>query len=175
MKNNKKKNEYKTLLSALAYGSPEDSQNLVIKYGGEKAKDYDELEYKLAQIYANTPDKLEIEKEFASIHPHSKFILKYLSPKKEIKPLEPMIEKTIDTTEGSKLVKSILVHDGYENADGESEQISNGEGCNCNCHKISNADGLTTTSDSRKINFDSLVLFGIIAIVGIVAITKNKI
>jgi len=175
MKTKNKKNEYKTLLSALAYGSPEDSQNLVIKYGGEKAKDYEELEYKLAQIYAKTPDKLEIEKEFASIHPHSKFILKYLSPKKEIRPLEPMVEKTINTSEGSKLVKNILVHDGYENADGVSEQTSNCQCCRCNCNKVSNADGISTVSNEKKMNFDSLVLFGIIAIVGIVSITKNKI
>lgn len=170
MKSKNKKNEYKTLLSALAYGSPEDSQNLVIKYGGEKAKDYEELEFKLAQIYSKTPDKLEIEKEFASIHPHSKFILKYLSPKKENNPLEPMSEKIINTSEGSNLVKNILVHDGYENADGQQNHCQ----C-CKCNKSSNADGVSTTTEQKKINFDSLVLFGIIAIVGIVAITKNKI
>ena len=172
MKNNNKKTEYKTLLSALAYGAPDDSQKLVIKYGGEKAKNYDDLEYKLAQIYANTPDKLEIEKQFAEIHPHSKFILKYLSPKKENRPLEPIIEKEVKSEEGTKLVKNIVVHDGYQNADGG--QVTDNSICPY-CNRVSNADGVQTTSESKRTNFDSLVLFGIIAVVGIVAITRIKI
>jgi hypothetical protein len=118
---------------------------------------------------------LEIEKEFASIHPHSKFILKYLSPKKDTQPLEPMTEKVINSSEGSKLVKNILVHDGYENADGESEQPTNCQCCNCRYNKTSSADGMLESNKEIRINFDSLVLFGIIAVVGIVAITKNKI
>lgn len=175
MKKNNKKTEYKTLLSALAYGSPDDSQKLVIKYGGDKAKNYEDLEYKLAQIYANSPDKIEIERQFASIHPHSKFILKYLSPKKVDQPLEPIIEKKIVTDEGTKNVKSIVVHDGYENAEGNIKNIST-SGCTCPyCNRTLSADGIQIIDEPKKTNFDSLVLLGIIAIVGMVAIQKNKI
>jgi hypothetical protein len=172
MKNNNKKNEYKTLLSALAYGAPEEAQKLVIKYGEEKATDHDDLEYKLAKIYSSHPHKIEVEKDFASIHPHSKFILKYSKPLREDKPLQPMTESVVPTSEGDKIVKNVVIHDGYENADGES----NHQPCNCKCcNPKSNADGLPTSDEIKKNNFDYLVLFGIIAIVGMVAISKNKI
>lgn len=153
MKSNNKKNEYKTLLSALAYGAPDDSQKLVVKYGETKAKDYDELEYKLAKIYANTPDKLEIEKEFASIHPHSKFILKYLAPK---------IDKKEDI-----VLKDIQVKDV------ESTNIpeQNSNCCGCPYCKSSSAEGDLPKTDIK--NFDSVFILGIIAIVGIVAITNK--
>lgn len=171
MKSNKK-NEYKTLLSALAYGAPDEAQKLVLKYGEEKADNYEDLEYKLAKIYSSFPDKIELEKQFAAIHPHSKFILKYLSPKKVDRPLEPIQEKEIKTDTGTQVLKNIVVHDGYENADGET--TSNCCGCHY-CNKLSSADGITSVENKKGVYFDSLVLLGIIAVVGIVAITKNKI
>lgn len=44
-------------------------------------------------MYAYSPKKIDIEKEFAEIHPHKDFILKYLAPKPVEKPVEKTEEK----------------------------------------------------------------------------------
>jgi hypothetical protein len=62
-KNNKQK-KYKTLLSVLANGSSDEARALLIKNSGEDAKDEQDLENKLARMYANSSSKIDIEKSF---------------------------------------------------------------------------------------------------------------
>jgi hypothetical protein len=148
MKNKgKNKKEYKTLLSALAFGSTDESQKILAKNGIPEAKTYEELEYQLAKLYSNATDKIKLEKEFAEIHPHSKFILKYLAPKVEERP------EVIETLKSEVAQPQIV------------EIKSNASGCGC-----SSAEG---TPENTNINIQSLALVSIVAIVGLVIITKR--
>lgn len=68
------------LLELLAYNSTVSASNMLKKHNLPPATGYTDLQYKLKEIYDNSKDPLDVEKEFASIHPHREFILKYLSP-----------------------------------------------------------------------------------------------
>jgi hypothetical protein len=148
MKNkSKNKQEYKTLLSALAFGATDDSQKILAQNNIPEAKTYEELEVKLAKLYSDSTDKIKLEKKFAEIHPHSKFILKYLAPKQEERP------EVIETLKSEVAQPQIV------------EVKSNASGCGC-----SSAEGET---EKTKINMQSLALVSIVAIVGLVIITKR--
>lgn len=149
MKNkSKNKKEYKTLLSALAFGSTDDSQKILAKNGIPEAKTYEELEYQLAKLYSNSTDKIKLEREFAEIHPHAQFILKYLAPKPEN---TPEVVETLKT----EVAQPQIV-----------ELKSNASGCGC-----SSAEG--TTESSQNINIQSLALVSVVAIIGLVIIAKR--
>lgn len=114
MKQNNK--EAISLLKVLAQGSTDKSRALLKAHGKGDAMNYTDLEAKLADLYRSAPDKIEIEKEFVAIHPHTEFILKYN------KPQPPIIEAGLPL-DGKK-----------------EEEKASCEGTSCNCHK-SSADG----------------------------------
>jgi hypothetical protein len=151
----KNKKEYKTLLSALAFGSTDEAQKILADNGMNEADTYEELEYNLAKLYSNATDKIKIEKQFAEIHPHSKFILKYLSPKVEPDTKE-VRKEDLQTMETETTPPTIV------------EMSSNASG-SCGC---SSAEG-TTTTQQNKIDYNALALVSIVAIVGIVMIAKK--
>ena len=68
------------LTELLAYNATASARKLLQKYGRQDAVGYDDLQSKLDDLYKYENDKIAIEKEFAEIHPHRDFILKYLSP-----------------------------------------------------------------------------------------------
>jgi hypothetical protein len=148
MKNkSKNKQEYKTLLSALSFGATDESQKILAQNNIPEAKTHEELEVKLAKLYSDSTDKIKLEKQFAEIHPHSKFILKYLAPKQEERP------EVVETLKSEVAQPQIV------------EVKSNASGCGC-----SNAEGET---EKTKINIQSLALVSIVAIIGLVIITKR--
>ena len=75
-----KKKSRVTLLGTIANGSTGNARKLLQKYDYPDATDYDDLEYKLTQLYRSTEDKKAIEKDLAEIHPHKDFILRYCPP-----------------------------------------------------------------------------------------------
>lgn len=81
-KNNKlaKGGQEITLMTVLANEATGPSRQLLKKYGQPDAKNYQDLEIKLAQLYFNTKDKVELEKQLAAIHPHKNWILKNVKP-----------------------------------------------------------------------------------------------
>ena len=81
---NKKKKPDITLMTILAYESTDASKQLLEKYNRPKAKDYKDLELKLAELYFDTTDKKSLEQEMAEIHPHKNWMFKTL-------PQEPII------------------------------------------------------------------------------------
>jgi hypothetical protein len=111
MKKDKNNKEYRTLLSVLAHGATDDAQKILIENNIPEATTYEELEFNLAKIYKNSNDKIGLEKHFAEIHPHSKFILKYLAPKKE----EVKVE-----SEQPKIVEVAPIIENKSNAIGDS-------------------------------------------------------
>lgn len=157
-KKNGNKKEYKTLLSALAFGSTDEAQKILTDNGMKEADSYEELEYNLAKLYSNATDKINIEKQFAEIHPHSKFILKYLSPKIEPKEDKEVRKEDLQTMETEVTPPTVV------------EMSSNASGsCGCGC---SSAEG-TVAIQQNKIDYNALALVSIVAIVGIVMIAKK--
>lgn len=177
-KNRKKQIQYKTLLSVLANGSEMEARDLLKKHSGQDAQDTQDLEVKLARVYALSPSKIDIEKEFAKIHPHKDFILKYNKPVEELKPLKPeTIVKEVTTENQPTVIKQVVAHDGYSNANGDVN-------CPCNCPHcnrmrmgmghgmgpgyFSNADG------QPKAPTDYVGIIGVIGVVGLVFYVMSK-
>ena len=158
-KKNGNKKEYKTLLSALAFGSTDEAQKILSDNGIKEADSYEELEYNLAKLYSNATDKVAIEKQFAEIHPHSKFILKYLSPKIEPKEDKEVRKEDLQTMETEITPPTIV----------EMSSNASGSSCGCGC---SSAEG-TVAIQQNKIDYNALALVSIVAIVGIVMIAKK--
>ena len=152
MKDKRNKAEYKTLLSVLAHGATDDAQKILVKNNIPEATTYEELEYNLAKIYSNTTDKIALEKNFAEIHPHSKFILKYLSPK-------PVVE---EKKEPQEVVE-------FETTQPTIVEMKSDASGDCGCH--SSAEGFV----GSKIDVNTLALVSIVAIVGLVIVTRPKI
>lgn len=68
-----------TLMTLLANEASKESAGILEKYNKPKAKNHADLEVKLAELYFELPDKIQIEKELADIHPHKKWIVKSLN------------------------------------------------------------------------------------------------
>ena len=80
-----------TLMTLLANEATDGSRKLLKKYGEQDAKNYKDLEVKLAELYFKTADKVQLEKEVAELHPHKKWILKNSEP--EVKVTETVIKE----------------------------------------------------------------------------------
>lgn len=89
-----------TLMTILANEATSDSRNLLREYGQPDAKNFKDLEYKLAKLYFNTQDKVELEKKLAAIHPHKKFILKYNKPAIEETSKQELVEEVKSNATG---------------------------------------------------------------------------
>lgn len=152
MKNKNNKKEYKTLLSVLAQGATDEAQKVLVENGLPEATTYEELEFNLAKAYSNTNDKIALERKFAEIHPHSAFILKYLAPKKTEE-----VEKDIESEDNKPTVVELT-----SNASGD-----------CGC---SSAEGATIAQSQQgnQIHFNTLALVSIVAIFGLVIISRQK-
>jgi hypothetical protein len=79
-----------SLLTLLAYDATKESNSLLKKHGIKPARNYKELEFKLAKLYeAKTKEggALKLEQEMAEIHPHKKWVIE--RTKKEALIVEP--------------------------------------------------------------------------------------
>jgi hypothetical protein len=141
-----------TLMTLLANESVAESRNLLKKYGKEDAKDHKDLEVKLAELYFATPDKVQLEKELASIHPHKNWILKYYPQVKEEIKQEPIKEEALPIKENKS------------NADGD-----------CGC--TSNFDASSMPNTQRIITpLDYVAIIGLVGVIGLTfyVISKQK-
>lgn len=126
---NENKKKATSLLGLLALVSTGKSQDLLKRYGQTPAKDHKELELKLAKLWENAPDKIQLEKELVAIHPHKDFIIRYTKPSpindvEGIEPLEILIPK-------------------------EAKPATKEEKSNCGgCETKSNCDGCTVKSSA---------------------------
>lgn len=157
-----KKQIYKSLLFILASNCPEDCKEILKKYKGENCRTSNpkEIEMKLARMYALSPSKLEIEKDFAKIHPHKEFILKNESVKNSENPIEKVVEE-------GEIKKSPIVI--------ESEQTNNKEipttcGCKCAENTFSNADSTIQQPEYSTFQRQDNQPIFMLSIIGIVAV-----
>lgn len=85
-----------TLMTLLANEATAEAKGLLKQYNREPAKNYEDLEVKLAELYYSVPDKIRIERELANIHPHKEWIIKNVitetDSNKETKPKENDID-----------------------------------------------------------------------------------
>lgn len=82
-----------TLMTVLANEATGPSRKILKEYGQPDAKDYKDLEVKLAELYFNTQDKVALEKKLAEIHPHKKWILKNVKPAIEETSKQDLVEE----------------------------------------------------------------------------------
>jgi hypothetical protein len=174
-KTNAKKKKI-TILGCLANESTGKSRKLLKKYGQEDASNHQDLEFKLSQLYKSVDDKKQLEKEFAEIHPHRDFILKYAQPKIE-KIEEPVstskeVETIVVSTPEVKQVEETVIQAQHSNCSGNS--------CSCGCSGFDGAKPSQSASEvmpSGAIGTDRLIvlgMFGFVSILALVLITKNK-
>lgn len=70
-----------TLMTLIACEATGPARRILKKHGVSDAKNYDDLEVKLAQLYFHPEtDKIALEKELAEIHPHRNWLMKYAEP-----------------------------------------------------------------------------------------------
>jgi hypothetical protein len=90
------------LMELYAYNATIPSRQLLRKHGVADAIGYLDLQQKLTDLYQSKDDKITIEKEFAEIHPHKDFILKYLSPPPVVTTVK--VAEPISAAEGTKTI-----------------------------------------------------------------------
>lgn len=162
----RKKKQYKTLLSVLASGSTPEARRLLKDYCGEDAFSEVDLENKLASLYATSTSKLDLERDFANIHPHKEFILKYC--KMDVQ--EPININELNPS-NTKVVKQVEIITPPTKA--EIENPTQGTACACGCrNQFSNAEG-TTQQPSSQTNL--VMALSVIGVVSIVALTTTLI
>lgn len=139
-----------TLMGVLANGSTAQCRKMLAKYGEPDAVNHEDLEYKMAQLYRKSDDKLAFEKELAEIHPHKDFILKNLSKETEVMPEQDPVE--IEKSNG------VIVEEATK------QKTSNACGC-------SGADGTSVTSaPTSPMRLDnSVIVLGVLGIITIFA------
>jgi hypothetical protein len=125
-KNNKiaKGGQEITLMTVLANEATGPSRKLLKQYGQPDAKNYQDLEIKLAELYFNTKDKVELEKQLAEIHPHKNWILKNVQPVIEEKSKQEQVEEVKSNLTGDNMCpqcKRRLQNENYLYAEGENK------------------------------------------------------
>lgn len=171
MATKRQKKQYKTLLSVLASGATPEARRLLKDCTGEDAFSEQDLENKLARLYADSTSKLDLEKDFAYIHPHKDFILKYCVTKSTLPMNEPINVNKLNTA-NTEVVKQVEIVTPPTKK--EIENPTEGRACACGCGRYSNADG-GETPQSVKVNLTIAVLgiVGIVAIVGTILYLKH--
>jgi hypothetical protein len=112
-----------TLMTVLANEATGPSRKILREYGAKDARDYKDLEVKLAELYFNTQDKVALEKKLALIHPHRKWILKNSEPIVVEKIVE--IEDTKSNADGVPCSCPNCINKPYQNL-----EFSNADGGN---------------------------------------------
>ena len=157
-----------TLMTILANEATAESRKLLNKYGKPDAKSHGDLEQKLAELYFNTTDKVQIEREMAAIHPPRKWLEKYIEPKVEI--VETKVEETSDA-------------DGCKCDCGcpycrQQRRMMNRSTCPCtmnrNWEQMSNADGSVQKTNSNNDMQGTINLVLVAGFVGAILIFATR-
>jgi hypothetical protein len=118
-------------------------------------KMHDSHEYNALSRYIR-----QVEKDFAEIHPHKNFLKKYLTIEAPKPSMEIVAEKIVETP-------LTTIEESTSNCNGDTT---------CSCCK-SSFDGTQKSSSLKFSENDKLIIlgmFGIVSILALVLITKNK-
>jgi hypothetical protein len=133
-----------TLMTVLANEATGSSRKILKEYGMPDAKNYQDLEIKLAELYFNTKDKVALERKLAEIHPHKNWILRNV---------QPVLEETSKQEQITE-VKSNLQGDNI-----------------CPSCQNKNRDFLYASGENQSAKFDYNGLIVPVALIGFMAIT----
>lgn len=113
-----------TLMTVLANEATGPSRKLLKEYGMPDAKNYQDLEIKLAELYFNTKDKVELEKKLAAIHPHKKWLLRNVQPVIEEKSKQELVEEVKSNAIGDCMCphcQYLRNNSTFSNAEGDAK------------------------------------------------------
>jgi hypothetical protein len=153
-----------TIMGLLANCSTDEARALLKNYGYPDAKNKTDLEVQLAKLYKDTDDKRQLEKDFAEIHPHKNFIGKYIFE-------TPKTEKTVvETVEEISTAPIPAIMPEYKSGVDESKS------CSCGCSNMDGNANVGSTSGGKTENDKIIIysMFGIVSILALVLINKNK-
>jgi hypothetical protein len=169
----RKKRQYRTLLSVLASGSTPEARRLLKNTTGQDCFSETDLEEKLARLYAQSSSKIDLEKEFAHIHPHKDFILKYCQVKM-LPPQPDQIDLGKLNTANTNIVEQVELITPPSRSD--IENPTEGRACTCGCGmRFSNAEGeQLQKASSTNLTITILGLVSIVAIVGTILYLKHE-
>jgi len=153
-----------TIMGLLANCSTDEARALLKKYGYPDAKNKSDLEVQLAKLYKEVDDKRQLEKDFAEIHPHKNFIGKYIFS-------TPKTEKTVIET-----VEEISTEPIPQAVPEVKSGIDESKSCGCGCSNMDGNANENRPSSGRTENDKLIILsmFGIVSILALVLINKNK-
>jgi len=167
-----------TLLGVIANGSTGNARRLLKKYDMPDAVNHQDLEMKLSKLYAQTDDKIQLEKEIAEIHPHKEFILHNLAPTTTPDPDIMVTEVNAKTKEMATDNNGGSCPCGNPNC--PNNQTSNACGCSHfggtsnACGSCSGVDGTQTTTPQPISMNNGLMVLGIVGIISIFALALKK-
>lgn len=148
-----------SLLTLLANEATSDARKLLLKHGKKDAVNHADLEKKLTELYFESTDKkLELEKEMAQIHPHRKWLLKYVEQPKPV-----IVEKKEEVK-----IEPKTMHCNCPEC--ERARVMGGMG-------FSSAEGLAPNqpqTEQRNHVSDYIGLIGMVAVVGTLFYVMNK-
>lgn len=161
-----------SLLTLLANEATSDSRKLLKKYNKSDAINHEDLESKLAELYFQTTDKLELEKEMAKIHPHRDWLLKYESIKvDDDNKKQPVVEKKKE---------EIKIEQPNPDVKIVETKTTNPVNDDCECMKkmliLQESKSNATGSDENKTrqNENLIAVLGIVGIVAILGIIVKQ-
>ena len=128
-----KKKQGVSLIKLLAVGSTDKLRALLDRYGAQSSGSYDDLAKSLSNLYLKTPDKVSLEKEIVSIHPHRDLILKYSNKPEKAERVEAIEDLQVMTKSPEAEIKE--------------EKANCAGGCPMASQMKSNASGGDSTSD----------------------------
>ena len=146
-------------MTLLANEAAKESRGVLKKFKKPNAANHADLEVKLAELYFEQPDKLEIEKELAEIHPHKKWLIRSLD-------LVPKSDVKCETCEENKEIKT------------EKDTIAEiKEAITESVSKFSNFSGskeapqpTIVTTDTQK-GISTLEIIGMVGAIGLIGLT----
>jgi hypothetical protein len=145
-----------TLMTLLANEATKDSADILKKYNKPKPQNHADLEVKLAELYFEQDDKIQIEKELANIHPHKNWIVKSLNlVNKDDKNCDKCLEATKKQSETDKFeeIKNVV-----------TESVS----------KFSDFNGSKETNQpivKESTRISTIEIVGIIGVIGFIGLT----
>jgi len=155
-----------TIMGLLAECSTNESRNLLKKYGMPSARNKEELEISLANLYKNSDDKKQLEKDFAEIHPHKEFLKKYLTIQSEPTKIKELVVEEIKTeTPISPKIETITT---------VNPEVKSGcdgiNTCSCGCSNFSGNESQKLNEKTPENDKDKLIVYGMFGIVSILAL-----
>lgn len=133
-----------TLMTVLANEATGPSRKILKQYGMPDAKNYQDLEIKLAELYFNTKDKVALERKLAEIHPHKNWILRNV---------QPVLEETS---------KQEQVTEIKSNLEGDN---------NCPSCQNKNRDFLYASGENQSAKFDYNAIIVPVALIAFMGLT----